>query len=373
MKKKIIIGVVIVALIGAIAGIQSTKKNKKQVTSVKTSKVVMGDVKMYLSTTATIESKNEKDYTASSTTKISNVNVSVGDKVKNGVTLLTYDTADLSSQVSSAQIGYDNALSQKQDALNKNSDAKTTIADTADTQANASTISAANQNLLSDEKLKQLDYAVESAKITLDSAKTKLSQNSNIMSDINGVVTAVNVVNGQTGSQGTAIVVQDISNLKAVVKVGKYDAGKVAIGQTSTIMSNGKVYKAKVSDIYPTATVNTTAAGGDTTLTVELDVLEAAPQLKVNFDSDVDILLKQVLNVVKVPAEAILTNKDGSTYLFVVSDGTAVKKTVKLGVQSDTFMEILSSVKVGDSVILNPGGTITNGVMVKDLAAIGGK
>ena len=373
MKKKIIIGVVIVALIGIIAGIQSSKKNRKQVTAVKTSKVVMGDVKMYLSTTATIESKNEKDYTASSTAKISNVNVSVGDKVKKGDTLLTYDTSDLSSQVSSAQIAYNNALSQKQDAVNKNSDAKTTIADTADTQANASTISSAKQDLLSDEKTKQLDYAVESARITLNSAKSKLYQNSYITSNIDGVVTAVNVVSGQTGSQTTAIVVQDISNLKAVVKVGKYDAAKVAIGQESTIMSNGKVYKAKVSDIYPTATVNTTAAGGDTTLTVELDVLEAAPQLKVNFDADVDILLDQAIKVVKVPAEAILTNKDGSTYLFVIENGTAVQKNVKLGVQSDADAQIVSGVKVGDSVILNPGGTITNGVMVKDSAVIGGK
>ena len=357
MKKKIIIGVVLVAIIGIIGGIQITSKNKKQITTVKTSKVVIGDVKMYLSTTGTIESKKEKDYMVSSTAKISNVNVSIGDKVKEGDTLLTYDTADLSSQVSSAQIEYNNALSQKQDAVNKDSDAKITIANTADTQVNVSTISSAKQNLLSNEKIKQLDYAIASAKITLRSANTKLSQNSDIISNIAGVVTTVNVVSGQTGSQGTAIVVQDISNLKAIVKVGKYDAAKIAIGQVSTIMSNGKIYKAKVSQIYPTATVNTTAAGGDTTLTVELDVLEAAPQLKVNFDSDVDILLKQVLNVVKVPAEAVLTNKDGSTYLFVVSDGKAVQKIVKLGVQSDTDMEIVSGVKVGESVILNPGST----------------
>ena len=333
----------------------------------------MGDVKMYLSTTATIRSKNEKDYLVSSTTKISNVNVTVGDKVKKGGTLLTYDTADLSTQVSSAQISYNNALSQKQDAINKDSEAQTTIADTADTQANASTINSAKQYLLSDEKIKQLDYAVETAKITLNSAKTKLSQNSLITSDINGVVTAVNVVNGQTGSQDTAIIVQDIASLKAIVKVGKYDAAKVAIGQESTVMSNGKVYKASVSKIYPTATVNTSAAGGDTTLTVELNVLEVAPQLKVNFDSDVDILLNQALNVLKVPAESILTNKDGSTYLFVIENGKAVQKPIKLGVQSDAFAQIVSGVKANDSVILNPGGTITNGVMVKDSEVIGGK
>jgi len=373
MKKKIIIGVVIVALIGTIAGIQINAKNKKQITSVKTSKVAMGDVKMYLSTTGTIESKNEKDYSASATAKISNVNVKVGDKVKKGGTLLTYDTTDLNTQVTTAQINYDNAVSQRQDTINKNNDTKNTIADTANTPINAKTLDTLNASLLSDEKIKQLDNSVEAAKVTLDSANNKLSQNSSITSDIDGVVTTVGVVSGQTGSQTTAIVVQDITSLKVAVKVGKYDAAKVAIGQQSTVTSNGKVYKAKVSNIYPTATVSTAATGGDTTLTVELDVLESAPQLKVNFDADVDILLNQALNVVKVPAETILTNKDGSAYLFVIENGKAVQKTVKLGIQSDTDMQIVSGVKVGDIVILNPGATVTNGALVKDAAVIGGK
>ncbi|MBU3098984.1 MULTISPECIES: efflux RND transporter periplasmic adaptor subunit [Clostridium] len=373
MKKKIIVGVIIVALVGIIAGIQISAKNKKEITNVKSTKVEMGDVKMYLSTTATIESKNKKNYIASSTAKISSVKVKVGDKVKKGDTLLTYDTSDLSNQVSSAQIGYENALSQKKDAVDKNSDADVTAGTQAGAQTNASTSSAASQNSLSDEKIKQLNYAIETAKITLDSAKTKLAQNSSIISDIDGVATAVNVVNGQTGSQDTALVVQDISDLKAVVKVGKYDAAKVALGQDATIMNNGKSYKAKVSKIYPTATVNTTATGGDTNLTVELDVLEVAPQLKVNFDSDVDILLNQALGVVKVPAQAILTNKDGTTYLFAVRGGKAVKQIVKLGVQSDAFMEIVSGVKVGNSVILNPGSTVTDGIMVKESVVTGGK
>lgn len=373
MKKKIIVGVVMVVLVGIIAGVQINAKNKKQVTAVKTSKVTMGDVKMYLSTTGTIESKNEKDYSASATAKISNVNVKVGDKVKKGGTLLTYDTTDLNTGVTTAQLNYNNAVSQKQDTINKNNDTKNTISDTADTPANAKILDTLNASLLSDEKIKQLDNAVEAAKVSLDSANKKLSQNSSISSDIDGVVTAVSVVSGQTGSQTTAIVVQDILSLKSVVKVGKYDAAKVALGQQSTVTSNGKVYKAKVSNIYPTATVSTAVAGGDTTLTVELDVLESAPQLKINFDADVDILLNQALNVVKVPAETILTNKDGSTYLFVSENGKAVQKTVKLGVQSDTNVQIISGVKVGDSVILNPGATVTNGGLVKDAAAIGAK
>ena len=370
MKKKIIIiGVLLVALIGTVAGIQIYAKNKNEVTTVKTSTVAMGDVKMYLSTTASIESKNEKEYSVSATAKISALNVKVGDKVKKGDTLLTYETTDLNAQVTTAQINYNNAISLKQDAVNKNKDANTTIADTADIPANTSIISSAKASLLSAEKLKQLDNAISLAKTNLSSAKNKLAQNSSITSEIDGVVTSVSVVSGQTGSQGTAIVVEDIASLKAVVKVGKYDAAKVAIGQESTIKSNGKTYKATVSNIYPTATVSTAAAGGDTTLTVELDILDADPQLKVNFDADVDILLNQALNVVKVPAETILTNKDGSTYLFVVENGQALQKTVELGVRSDTDAQIVNGVKVGDVVILNPGNTVKNGVMVTGTAA----
>jgi len=379
MKKKIIVGVLIVALIGIIAGIQIHAKNRKQITSVKSSKVTMGDVKMYLSTTGIIESKNEKDYSASATSKISNVNVKVGDGVKAGDRLLTYDTTDLNSQVGTAQINYNNAVSQRQDTIDKNNDTKNTIADTPNTPVNAKTLDSLNASLLSDEKLSELDNTVALAKINLDSANTKLSQNSYINSDITGVVTAVNVVNGQTGASGAsatstaAISVQDLSNLKVVVQVGKYDAANVALGQGATITNNGKTYKAKVSNIYPTATVSTAAAGGDTTLTVELDVLQSAPQLKVNFDADVDILLNQALNVAKVPTEAILTNKDGSTYLFEIQNGKAVQKTVKLGIQSDTDAQIVSGVNAGDSIILNPGATVTNGILVKDAAVTGGK
>ena len=172
MKKKIIIGVVIVAIIGIIGGIQFTSRNKKQIITVKTSKVAIGDVKMYLSTTATIKSKNEKDYAVSAATKISNVKVSVGDKVKKGDIILIYDTADLNNQLESAQINYNNAISQKKDAVNKND----------------------NANILSDEKIIQLDNAVLAAQNTLDSVKIKLSQNSNITSDIDGVVTEVNEI-----------------------------------------------------------------------------------------------------------------------------------------------------------------------------------
>ena len=366
MKKKIIIGVVIVALIGTMVALHIRSKNKSQITTVNTSKVTMGNVKNYLSTTGTIESTNAKDYSASATTTISNVNVSIGDKVNKGETLLNYDTTDLSNQVASAQINYNIAISQKQDAVNKSNAANSTIANTPNIPSNTETINAANESILSVEKLKQLDDSVALALLNLDSANTKLSQNSSITSDINGVVTAVNVVNGQTGCQGPAIVVQNLSNLELVVQVGKYDAANVALGQAAIISNNGRTYQAKVSNIYPTATVSTAATGGDTTLTVELTILNSAPQLKVNFDADVEILVAQALNVVKVPAETILTNKDGSTYLFVVENGKAVQKTVILGVQSDTDAQIVSGVKVGDSVILNPGSTVINGSRVKD-------
>ena len=338
MKKKIIIGVVIVALIGTMFALHIRSKNKNVITTVNTSKVTMGDVKDYLSTTGTIESTNEQDYSASATTAISKVNVSVGDKVNKGDTLLTYDTSDLSNQVASAQINYNIAISQKQDAVSGNN--------------------------VSVEKLKQLDDSVALALLNLDSANTKLAQNSSITSSISGVVTAVNVVNGQTGCQGSAFVVQDLSNLELVVQVGKYDAANVALGQAAIISNNGRTYQAKVSKIYPTASVGT--SGGNTTLPVNLTILNSAPQLKVNFDANVNILIAQALNVVNVPAQTLLTNKNGSSYLFVVENGKAVQKNVILGVQSDTEAQIVSGVKVGDSVILNPGSTVINGSRVKD-------
>ena len=97
-----------------------------------------------------------------------------------------------------------------------------------------------------------------------------------------------------------------------------------------------------------------------------MDILDKADNLKIDFDADIDILLNDVKSVLKVPAESVKTDKTGKNYVYVVDGEKARERVVKLGVQSETEVEILEGIKAGEKVVLNPVATIKDGVLIKD-------
>lgn len=400
MKKKIIIYVVIAATITSGLVFVNSKKNKQAIVSVKTAQVSKGEVKSYLSTTATVKSKNSKDY-YSLQGKVKKINVKVGDSVTKGQVLAEFDVTDPNIAVKQAQINYDNAVLTKQNQVNSNNEVKNNIADLeqqiadldaqiAEAKKNPADVAKVSQLETqkttlktkkdslkvpySNEQLKQADNNVALQKINLDSANTNLSKSQNsIISDFDGVVTALNLVEGTTttGSAQPAITIQDLNNLKVVMTVGKYDASKIQLGQEALIKNGTKEFKGKVSFIDPSAKKTVSATGSDTTLGVEIDIIEKPEGLRVDFDTDVDILLGQVNDVLKVPAESIRTNKEGKTYLFYMDGNKAVEKDVVLGLQSDMEAQIVEGISSGDKVILNPSTNMKSGELVKE--AVGAK
>jgi HlyD family secretion protein len=396
MKKKVIIWVIVIAVAAGLFTLRAMGKDKDKFVTVKTEKIVQGDIKSYLSTTGTVKSKSSKDY-FSLQGKVKSVNVKIGDTVTKGQVLVQYEGVDTSIAVKQAQIQYDNAVLAKQIQINTNSDINNRMQDL-DRQLTALDvqIEEAGKNPqqeavriltlgtqrtqlkqardalkapFSPEQLRQSDNAIALAKINLDNAKQTLSKSQDkLTAEADGVVTAVNILQGATSmpSAQPAIIVQNLESLKVLVSVGKYDANRVQLDQEAIVKSGGKEYKGKVSFIDPAAKKTVSAAGAETSLGIEVDILDSPTGLKIDFDADVDILLGQVNSVVKAPAESVRTNKEGKAFVYVIEGDKAVEKEVKLGLQSDTEVQIIEGVKSGDRVILNPGETIKNGVTVKE-------
>lgn len=419
MKKKVIITIIAAVVIVGIVGIRISGKNKRNLTAVKTSTVSKGNINAYLSTTAVIKSKNSKSYFAPQQSKVKSVNVKVGDKVKKGDVLVTYEVQDTSAAVKQAQINLSTAQSQKQDLLNTQASNNQKLSDTNNqindvtNQINAlkeqqskdpnfqkdggatqlqqlnSTLSQLNTSKSSiadlTEKLKQADNQISLAQLNLDTAKNNaaLSTDSNV-ADFDGVVTAVNAVvgssqvtgagaSGGSGVSGAAVTIEDQSSLEAQVNLDKYSATSVKAGQTADISFANKNYKGKVYYVAPAAETTTSTTGQTTTLEADVDIDPPQDGLVEGFDADVNILTGEVNDVIKVPAESIKTDKYGKNYVFVVSNNKAVQKEVQIGLQSDTEAQINSGVNVGDKIILNPSASIQNGTAVKDSTSTGGK
>lgn len=391
MKKKVIAIIIAVVVIGGVFGLNRINKARNQGSAVKTSEVTQGDLQVYLSSTALVKSQEVKDYYGAQA-KVTKVNVKVGDTVKKGDVLVTYDQQDLNTQVKQAEIQYNNALLQKQDLVNQNNDIKNKIAEydknikeinakiekIKDDPFEIDSLQILNQDKatqeqkkaalapISDTKLQQADNSISSAKLTLDNANSNLSKGvSSITADIDGVVTVLNVAEGAIGNiQQAAVTVQNITNLKVTLSLSRYDAAKVTIGQDAVIKNNGKEYKGKVSYISPTAEVAKTSTSGEANLSVDINITDVNPELKIGFEADVDILLNEAKNVIKVPTESLKTDKTGKSVIYIVEDNKAVEKEVTKGIQSDTEVQV-EGVTTGAKVILNPTDTIKDGTLVK--------
>ncbi|WP_139906148.1 efflux RND transporter periplasmic adaptor subunit [Clostridium thermarum] len=375
-RKSIIYGLVIVVIVGGLFVLRSRRRDRN-IVLVRTAVAEVGDIKAYLSTTATIESKNSKDYFGTQA-KVKKVNVKLGEAVKKGDVLIEYESQDLDTAVKQAQLQYDNAVLQRNDLYNQNKSINDKISEL-DSQikntdpkdiATLSSLKAKREALspISYEKLKQADNAVSLAQINLDSAKKKLEQNvSSIVAENDGVVTALNVVEGQMGSAAQiAVTVQDTGNLKAVISLGKYDANRVKVGQDVIIKSGSHTYSGKVSFIEPAASKSVSAAGGETSLGAEIDILDKAEDLKINFDVDVDILIGEVDSTLKVPAESIKVAKGNKNYVYVIEDGVVREREIKTNIQSDMEVGITEGIKQGDKVVLNPSTAVKDGTRAKE-------
>ena len=162
------------------------------------------------------------------------------------------------------------------------------------------------------------------------------------------------------------VVVQDIENLKATASLGKYDASKVKIGQEVIVKNGDKTYKGSISFIDPAANKSVGVTGSETTLAVEISILDKAPDLKIDFDVDVDILVDKVASAVKIPSEALKVEKGNKNSVYVVEENVVSERQVTIGAQSDTEVQITKEIKKDEKVILNPSTSIKDGTIVKE-------
>jgi HlyD family secretion protein len=380
-KKTVIYGLIVIGILSGVFLISEKRKNSK-IATVKTSIAQVGELKSYISTTATVKSNNTKEYYGLQS-KIKKINVKVGDKVKIGDVLIIYEVQDLTSTVSQAQIQYDNAILSKKDLYNQNDIMKSNIEDvnkeitTLEKSLNPTDIAKLQTlkqqknglSVISQEKLKQADNSVKLAQISLTSARQKVEEiKSTVVAKNTGVVTSVKGVEGAVSNgMEAAIIVQDLESLKATASLGKFDAGKVKIGQEVSIKNGNNTYKGSISFIDPAAIKTVGVTGSQTTLGIEIAILDKAPALKIDFDVDIDIMVEEVEKAVKIPSEALKIEKGGKNLVYVVFENIVHEIKVTVGTQSDTEVQITKGVKSGDKVILNPSTTIVEGTIVKDL------
>jgi len=328
-----------------------------------------------------------------------------GAKVKEGELLVTLENNDLTAAAmdskgsyQAAQAAYDTATQAQvpEDTLKAESDlaqAKANLAlcqsivnsrrqlfaegaipgrdlDTAEAalvQAQAA-YDAAARHMESVRKVSR-EAALKSAQGQLTSAEGKYKgaeaevSYSEIRSPINGVVTDRPLYPGETAAAGAPLItVMDTSVLLAKTHIAQSLAQQLKIGDDATVHVPGAAdpVHAKVSMVSPAVDP------GSTTVEVWLKIDNKAGKLKVGTPVKASITGKSVAQALKVPDAAIVTADDGTKSVMVVgSDGAAHRKSVTLGIDDGTDVQVLSGVAPTDLVITGGAYGLDEGTQVK--------
>ena len=203
---------------------------------------------------------------------------------------------------------------------------------------------------------------LESAKAALDIAQKRYND-CVVVSPIKGLVTKISVEAGQTVSpQIKAATVIDDSGKKVEIKVADMDIDQIKTGTEVNVnlQTLGESLKGSISDISAVSDSQT----GMFDVTVSLG--EESTNSAIGLMADIRIADNKEENSVYIPAKSVQSDDSGS-YVYKVSDNSAVKAPVTLGKKKNAYIEVTNGLTTGDLVILQSSKPLTDGEKISIL------
>jgi HlyD family secretion protein len=220
---------------------------------------------------------------------------------------------------------------------------------------------AVSQIVIDAAKQRQAKAQVEQAQASLKQLEEQLSYTT-ITAPIDATVLSRDVEVGNAVSSilvlgSTATLVMTLGDTHQVYVLGKVDEsdiGKVYLGQAARIKVQSfrdKTFSGVVTKISPLGVEKDNV----TTFEVRVSIDNPGGELKANMTANAEIVLEEHKNVLTVPEQAILFDKDRNATVQVPDDrGKDGRRIVAIraGLSNGSRTEVLSGLKSGDTVIL---------------------
>ncbi len=171
------------------------------------------------------------------------------------------------------------------------------------------------------------------------------------------------MMGGFGGGAGGVLTLLDYSKVKIAVAVSSEDIGRVRKGQEAVLRVGslpGRDFRGAVR------VVNLTADPLNKKFGVEVVIGNPEGTLRPGTFGDLVFEVQSHENALVVPQTAILEN----SYVFVVEGQKAVKKTVALGIQNTTKIEVLDGLAEGDAVVIEGNFGLEEGAAVQILEEV---
>jgi HlyD family secretion protein len=393
-KKKVIIfggiGVAVVALIGLNAA-----SNRDRGQSVRMEEVGQRDLVATVTASGQIEPKRSVDISADITGRVIYIPVEEGDWVKQGDLVLRIDPSQYEAAVARAR-----AMEASAEASALQARANLEQARRASNRAQE--LRNQNPDLISDQEIElaQTDFEVaealavsathqvEQARASLEEAQEQLAKTV-LRTPMDGQVTRLAVEEGEVAVPGTfsretglLMTVADLSIIQVTVRVDETDVVRLHMGDSTEVTIDAfpdTTFTGSVTRISHSAVQGLAQTAGGTTQAVDYDVEVTLDDPPVGIRPDLSATAK-IVTATRDSALAIpiisLTVREHTPIstetapqdttagteevegVFVVQEGLAEFRPVKVGIAGEEYFEVLEGLALGDTIVAGPYQTI---------------
>jgi HlyD family secretion protein len=397
MSRRMKVGLIVAAVVLVIAGVVAfrIRQKKNAGTEVRLEQVARRDLVSAVTASGKIEAKTSVDISADITGRIIDIAVREGDLVSRGQFLLQIDPAQYQAAVARAQ----GVVASMQATLTQTQATR----DQAQRAWNrAKQLTELGDNLIAPETAEQSRTALDVADANYQATKAQLEQaraglqeardnlaKTRLTAPITGRVVRLAVEEGEVAVPGTfsretglLMTVADLSVILAKVQVDETDVVRLKPGDSVEVNIDAypdTTFSGRVSKISHSAKLTPTqTASGSSDRAVDFDVeitlKNPPPDIRPDLSSTARIVTDTRKNAVSIPIIALTVrehekvpneseggppadtlrarfNKKEAEGVFVVREGKATFRPVKVGVAGDEYFEVLDGLREGETIV----------------------
>jgi multidrug efflux pump subunit AcrA (membrane-fusion protein) len=199
------------------------------------------------------------------------------------------------------------------------------------------------------EAITRAEARVTQARAQLSQIETSLSDRS-IVAPFAGTITTVDITKGETAGTAPVITLLATDSFEVVARIPEIDITKIAVGNSATLTFDARVSEPQAAIITYLSPLPT-QIDGVAYFTAKLKLVEPPSWIRGGLNADVDILVDEVTDVVRIPRRFLTETSTGFSVLTLATDTTISTSTVAVEFIGNDGYVAISGITVGTRIV----------------------
>lgn len=365
MRKNILTCIFIAFLLLSLAGCsnQEISINAKDIkVAVASPQAVAGEINF----SGILDAEDSANLTAQLAGTVLSVEAKEGHNIDQGDTIITFDKRELAIQLEQARINLQKSQEGMAQAQISLKDSELELARYQELFQAGAISQKELEQITTKKDLAQSQFEVQKAGVASAANSVKLSELNmtkiDIKSPFTGTISTCTVSPGDTVSIGTSLAsVVAIDHLILTGNISQNLINYIKVGQQVEMQSDvipERSFQGEVVFVSPIS-ISTGQL-----FPVKIQIANSHRLLKAGMSGIARINIEENASLA-IPKTAVF-QQHGQNYVYVISDGKALKKPVQIGIIGEQYSSVLNGLKAGDKVVAEGLSLILDGDSVNE-------